>query len=78
MSNKTIDTVLRSKEQVEKKGKYKLGLRSVFTPHNKNGKLVFTTTLTLENYEWLTEKSKATQTSGSAILNQLLDEQRKK
>lgn len=56
-----------------RKGKYQLGSRTELKEHNKNGKVAYTTTLTKENYVWLKEHSASTKTSGSEILNSLIE-----
>lgn len=56
------------------KGKYKLGSRTQLKEHNKNGKVAYTTTLSKDNYHFLKELSAYTGKSGSAIINEFLND----
>lgn len=76
----TYDSIIMSSDLIKAvalarkdKGKYQLGCRTELKEHNKNGKVAFTTTLTKENYIWLKKHSAATKTSGSEILNTLIE-----
>jgi hypothetical protein len=58
-------------EEIVKHPKYRLG-KGKRKPHNKNGKISFTTTMTPENYEWLVLESTLTGKSASVILGELI------
>ena len=51
--------------------KHRLG-KSKKRAHNKSGKISFTTTMTVENYDWIVNESALTGKSASAIISDMI------
>jgi hypothetical protein len=51
--------------------KHRLG-KSQKRAHSKNGKISFTTTMTVEDYDWLVQESSLTGMSASTIISHMI------
>lgn len=52
--------------------KHRLG-KSKKRAHNKNGRISFTTTMTIEDYDWIVVESTLTQKSASQIISEMIE-----